>query len=98
MASLCQWVRPVTPSSRRWSSALRTATSLPSTRSSSVSRILVYGLTLRMLGDPVSTEDVTQDAFIRAWQHFETFRGGSFRSWLFTIAANRARDELCRRA
>lgn len=58
----------------------------------------VYGLTLRMLGDPASAEDVTQDAFMRAWQRFETFRGGSFRSWLFTIAANRARDELRRRA
>lgn len=58
----------------------------------------VYGLTLRMLGDPASAEDVTQDAFIRAWQRLETYRGGSFRSWLFTIAANRARDELRRRA
>ncbi len=57
----------------------------------------VYGLTLRMLGDPAAAEDVTQDAFIRAWQRFETYRGGSFRSWLFTIAANRARDELRRR-
>lgn len=56
-----------------------------------------YGLTLRMLGDPASAEDVTQDAFIRAWQRLDTFRGGSFRSWLFTIAANRARDELRRR-
>ena len=52
----------------------------------------VYGLTLRMLGDSDSAEDATQDAFIRAWQRFETFRGGSFRAWLFTIAANRARD------
>lgn len=57
----------------------------------------VYGLTLRMLGDPDSAEDATQDAFIRAWQRFETYRGGSFRAWLFTIAANRARDELRRR-
>lgn len=57
----------------------------------------VYGLTLRMLGDPDSAEGATQDAFIRAWQRFETFRGGSFRAWLFTIAANRARDELRRR-
>lgn len=57
----------------------------------------VYGLSLRMLGDPASAEDVAQDAFIRAWQRLETFRGGSFRSWLFTIAANRARDELRRR-
>lgn len=57
----------------------------------------VYGLSLRMLGDPAAAEDVAQDAFVRAWQRLETFRGGSFRSWLFTIAANRARDELRRR-
>ena len=50
-----------------------------------------------MLGDPASAEDATQDAFILAWQHFDSYRGGSFRSWLFTIAANRARDELRRR-
>lgn len=58
----------------------------------------VYGLTLRMLGDPAAADDATQDAFIRAWQRLETFRGGSFRAWLFTIAANRARDELRRRS
>jgi RNA polymerase sigma-70 factor (ECF subfamily) len=57
----------------------------------------VYGLTLRMLGAPQAAEDATQEAFIRAWQRLETFRGGSFKSWLFTIAANQARDELRRR-
>lgn len=57
----------------------------------------VYGLTLRMLGSSQPAEDATQEAFIRAWQRIETFRGGSFRSWLFTIAANQARDELRRR-
>lgn len=57
----------------------------------------VYGLTLRMLGAPQPAEDATQEAFIRAWQRIETYRGGSFRSWLFTIAANQARDELRRR-
>ncbi len=57
----------------------------------------VYSLTLRMLGSSQPAEDATQEAFIRAWQRIETFRGGSFRSWLFTIAANQARDELRRR-
>ncbi len=57
----------------------------------------VYGLTLRMLGAPQAAEDATQEAFIRAWQRLDTFRGGSFKSWLFTIAANQARDELRRR-
>jgi RNA polymerase sigma-70 factor, ECF subfamily len=58
----------------------------------------LYGLTLRMLGSPQAAEDATQEAFIRAWQRIDTFRGGSFKSWLFTIAANQARDELRRRA
>ena len=54
----------------------------------------VYSLVLRMLSSPEAAEDVAQEAFVSAWRHIGTFRGGSFRSWLFTIAANRARDEL----
>ncbi|MEX1022994.1 MAG: sigma-70 family RNA polymerase sigma factor [Dehalococcoidia bacterium] len=57
----------------------------------------LYSLTLRMLGSSQPAEDATQEAFIRAWQRIDTFRGGSFKSWLFTIAANQARDELRRR-
>ena len=56
----------------------------------------VYGLALRMLGHREAAEDVTQEAFVAAWRRIDTFRGGAFRSWLFTIAANRARDELRR--
>jgi RNA polymerase sigma-70 factor (ECF subfamily) len=57
----------------------------------------IYSLTLRMLGSSQPAEDATQETFIRAWRRIDTFRGGSFRSWLFTIAANQARDELRRR-
>ena len=53
----------------------------------------VYSLVLRMLTHREAAEDVTQEAFVSAWRHIDTFRGGSFRSWLFTIAANRARDD-----
>lgn len=58
----------------------------------------VYSIVLRMLTRREAAEDVTQEAFGAAWRHIDTFRGGSFRSWLFTIAANRARDELRRDA
>lgn len=58
----------------------------------------LYSLALRMLNDSAAAEDVAQDAFLRAWQRIDSFRGGSFRAWLYTIAANRARDELRRRA
>lgn len=57
----------------------------------------LYGLALRMLGSPDAAADATQDAFIRAYRRIDTFRGGSFRSWLFSIVANRSRDELRRR-
>jgi RNA polymerase sigma-70 factor (ECF subfamily) len=58
----------------------------------------VFSLTYRMLGSSQAAEDATQEAFVKAWQRIDTFRGGSFRSWVFTIAANQARDELRRRA
>jgi RNA polymerase sigma-70 factor (ECF subfamily) len=54
----------------------------------------VYNLCLRLLGNPQGAEDATQDAFIAAYRRLDTFRGGSFRSWLFRIAANASYDEL----
>jgi RNA polymerase sigma-70 factor, ECF subfamily len=57
----------------------------------------VFNLCLRMLGTPQNAEDATQEAFIAAYRHLDKFRGGSFRSWLFRIAANACYDELRRR-
>jgi RNA polymerase sigma-70 factor (ECF subfamily) len=54
----------------------------------------VYNLCLRLLGSPQAAEDTTQDAFISAFRRLDSFRGGSFRSWLFRIAANACYDEL----
>lgn len=54
----------------------------------------VFNLALRMLGDAQTAEDVTQEAFMSAWGHIRGFRGGSFKSWLFSIVANRCRDHL----
>lgn len=54
----------------------------------------IYNLCLRLLGNPQAAEDTTQDAFISAYRRLDSFRGGSFRSWLFRIAANASYDEL----
>jgi len=54
----------------------------------------VYNLSLRMLGNAQAAEDATQDAFIAAFKGISKFRGGSFRAWLFRIAANACRDQL----
>ena len=57
----------------------------------------LYNLCLRMLASPEAAEDATQDAFIHAFRSIRTFRGGSFRAWLFRIGANACYDEMRRR-
>lgn len=57
----------------------------------------VYNLCLRLLAHPQAAEDAAQNAFISAFRSFASFRGGSFRAWLFRIAANASYDELRRR-
>ena len=47
-----------------------------------------------LVSDPVSAEDITQESFIKAFQHIDTFRGGSFRPWLLKIVTNTSRDWL----
>jgi RNA polymerase sigma-70 factor (ECF subfamily) len=57
----------------------------------------VFNLAYRIMSDPASASDATQDAFIKAYRKLGTFRGGSFRSWLLRIVTNRCYDELRRR-
>ncbi len=57
----------------------------------------VYSIAYRMLGDPDAAADVTQETFLSAFRHLRSFRGGSFRGWLFRIATNACYDELRRR-
>ncbi len=57
----------------------------------------VYNLAYRILGDPASAADATQEAFISAYQSIARFRGGSFKSYLMRIVSNGCYDELRRR-
>ncbi len=54
----------------------------------------VYAVALRLLRDRFLAEDITQDAFLRAYTALDSYRGGSFRAWLLRIAHNRALDTL----
>ena len=56
----------------------------------------VYGVALRIMSDPHRAADVAQEAFITAYRRLETFRGGSFKSWLLRITTNQCYDELRR--
>ncbi len=57
----------------------------------------VYNVAYRILGDPASAADASQDAFISAYKALGRFRGGSFKSWMMRIVTNACYDELRRR-
>ncbi len=58
----------------------------------------VYGLALRMLGDPNEAEDVSQETFLRAYLYLGSYRPHHrFKTWLFSIAAHLCIDRLRRR-
>jgi RNA polymerase sigma-70 factor (ECF subfamily) len=53
----------------------------------------IFGLTLNLLRNTADAEEVTQDAFIRAYRGLGRFRGeSSFATWLYRIALNLARN------
>lgn len=55
---------------------------------------MVYGLAARVTRDWSAAEDITQDVFVRLWEHPEAFdpARGSLRAWLGTITHRRAVD------
>ena len=58
----------------------------------------VYGLALRVIGEPRAAEDVTQDVFVSIWERPGAFdpERGSLRTWLGTLAHRRAVDYVRR--
>lgn len=58
---------------------------------------MAYHLAMRMLSDPAQAEDVTQTAFLSAYRHLSSFRGGSFKAWVMRMVTNACYDELRRR-
>ena len=57
-----------------------------------------YNLARYLTRDAVMSEDVVQDAMLRAFRGFGHYRGGSPRAWLFTIVRNCCRTALAGRA
>jgi RNA polymerase sigma-70 factor (ECF subfamily) len=57
------------------------------------SRRRVYRFAYHLTGNAADAEDVMQDAYVRAWQHFDRFDiTRSFEGWLFRIITNRVID------
>jgi RNA polymerase sigma-70 factor, ECF subfamily len=55
---------------------------------------LAYNVAYRVVGDDELASDATQDAFIKAYQRLDQYRGGSFKAWLLRIVTNTCYDAL----
>lgn len=55
---------------------------------------LVYNVAYRVMGDEGLAEDATQEAFLKAYQRVNQYRGGSFKAWLLRIVTNTCYDAL----
>lgn len=60
---------------------------------------VVYSVSLRVLRDTASAEDVLQEIFMQVWRNPNSFLGtrGSLAGWLAVVARNRSIDTLRRR-
>ena len=58
----------------------------------------VYRFALYLSGDAALADDITQEAFVRAWVMPGEVRGGTVKAYLFMIARNLYRAELQRAA
>jgi RNA polymerase sigma-70 factor (ECF subfamily) len=58
----------------------------------------VYTLSRYLLRNVADAEDAVQECYLRALQHFDTFRGGPMRPWLFAILRNVCRVSYAQRS
>jgi RNA polymerase sigma-70 factor (ECF subfamily) len=59
----------------------------------------LYRVTRAIVGDDREAEDVTQDAYVRAFEHLDQFAGrATFSTWLTRIAVHEASARLRRRS
>jgi RNA polymerase sigma-70 factor, ECF subfamily len=50
-------------------------------------------LARHLTGQQCDAEDLVQETYLRAYAHFDDYRGGSMRAWLATICLNAARSQ-----
>lgn len=54
-----------------------------------------YNFALKLVNDSQAANDITQEAFVKAWKNIRGFkRGSTFQTWLFAITRNVAIDWL----
>ena len=55
---------------------------------------LVFSVCLKMTGDYFTAEDITQETFISAYEHLESFEENAEKAWICRIASNKCIDYL----
>src|SRR5439155_20542714 len=57
-----------------------------------------YTLARYLLRNATDAEDAVQECYLRAFRHFDGYRGPAMKPWLFAILRNVCRAEFARRA
>lgn len=57
-----------------------------------------YTLARYLLRNATDAEDAVQECYLRAFRHFDSYRGPAMKPWLFAILRNVCRAEYARRA
>ncbi len=58
---------------------------------------MVFGMAVRMLGDPSEAEDIAQTVFLKAYERFSTLRSSpAVAGWLRTVTTNLCLNHLTR--
>jgi RNA polymerase sigma-70 factor (ECF subfamily) len=57
-----------------------------------------YTLARYLLRNSADAEDAVQECYLRAFRHFDSFRGTTIKPWLLAILRNVCRSEYARRA
>lgn len=58
----------------------------------------VYSVCLGILKSHALAEEISQETFIAVWTHSDTFKGNGYKTWILTIAKNKALNLLKKRA
>jgi RNA polymerase sigma-70 factor, ECF subfamily len=58
---------------------------------------MVYTTAIRLVGNPADAEDISQQVFLKAYDHFDQIRmGGTMGGWLKTVTRNLSLNHLSR--
>ena len=57
----------------------------------------LYTLARYLLHNSADADDAVQECYLRALKHFDTFRGGAMRPWLFAILRNTCKSAYAQR-